>query len=274
MRKIRPAGSGKGLNMKTCILVILILLFAGLPAGPSWAENSFFIPGVDFSKLDLEEGAWCRYRIADEALGLIDTSEIYIGVPSSEMTADGAAFWVEIETRPVGAGTAEAQVMKLLVLERIRDFAVGDSLGDYVVRLYNKSGTHPPQEEDPKEFKRFSLVIPTTDSSWVATPDVPTVTAGGEFTCIKKERVVVDDKEVPTGNVKLIKKARDDFKVWFCDDIPVFRLARCEIVRVRETETVPKIKGIPASGRKVSKTTAELVAFGHDAKPILPLEGR
>ena len=274
MRRARSGGPGKGLIVKTRILVISILLFAGAPAGTSGAENSFLIPGVDFSKLVLEEGAWCRYRIADEALGLTDSSEIYVGVPSSEMTGEGPAFWVEIETRPLGAGTAEAQIMKLLVLERITSFAVGDSLGDYVVRLYNKSGTNPPREEDPKAFKRFSLVIPTTDSSWAATPDVPTVTAGGEFTCIKKERVVVDDKEVPTGNVTLIKKARDDFKVWFCDEIPVFRLARCEIVRVRETETVPAIKGIPASGRKDSRTTAELVAFGYDARPILPLEGR
>jgi hypothetical protein len=260
------------LTVKIRILVVLIMLSAGLPARTSWADNSFLIPGVDFSKLVLKEGAWCRYRIADEALGLIDSSEIYVGVPSSEMTPEGPAYWVEIETRPVGAGAEEAQILKLLVLERIRSFAVGDSLVDYIVRLYNKSGTHPPQEEDPKEFKRFSLVIPTTDSSWVATPDVPTVTAGGEFTCIKKERVVVDDKEIPAGKVTLIKKARDEFKVWFCEDIPVFRLARCEIVRVRETDTVPKITGIPASGRKDSRTTAELVAFGYDAIPILPAE--
>jgi hypothetical protein len=260
------------LAVKTLILVVLIVMFAGVPAGTSRADSSFFIPGVDFSKLVLKEGAWCRYRIADEALGLIDSSEIYVGVPSSEMTPEGSAYWVEIETRPLGAGADEAQILKLLVLERIRSFNVGDSLGDYVVRLYNKSGTHPLQEEDPKEFKRFSLVIPTTDSSWVATPDVLTVTAAGDFACIKKERVVVDDKEVATGKIKLIKKARDDFKVWFCEDIPVFRLARCEIVRVRETETVPKITGIPASGRKTSRTTAELVAFGYDARSILLVE--
>jgi len=225
MKALASGGPGKGLIVKTRILALSCVLLAGLLTGAPRADNSFFIPGVDFSKLVLEEGAWCRYRVADEALGLIDSSEIYVGVPSSEMTPDGLAFWVEVETRPAGAGTEEAQVLKLLVMEQIRRFSVGDSLGDYVVRLYNRSGTHPIREENPKESKRFSLVIPTTDSSWVATPDVPTVTAGGHFTCIKKERVVVDDKEVPTGNVKLIKRARDEFKVWFCDDIPVFRLA-------------------------------------------------
>jgi hypothetical protein len=260
--------------MKPRTLALLFALFTVVSTGTALADNTFFIPGVDFSKLVLEEGAWCRYRVADEALGLIDSSEIYVGVPSRQVTPEGPAFWVEIETRPVGAGNEDSQVLKLLVLERITRFSVGDSLGDYVVKLYNKSGTHPPREEDPKGSKRFSLVIPTTDSSWAATPDVPTVTAGGRFTCIKKERVVVDDKEVPTGNVTLIKRARDDFKVWFCDDIPVFRLARCEIIRFRETETVPPITGIPASGRKISRTTAELVAFGYDARSILPLEGR
>lgn len=232
-------------------------------------DDGFLIPGVDFSKLDLKTGGWCRYRVADEALGLVDSSEIYIGVPGTEMTDQGLAFWVEIETRPSGAGPEDAQILKLLVLESITSFDVGDSLGEYVVRLYTKNGSQPVEQEEPKRFKRFSQVIPTTDSSWVVTPDVQTVTPRGNFMCVKKERVVVDDKEVPTGNITLIKKARDDFQVWFCDDVPVFRLAKCEIVRDRETETVPKIKGIPASGKKTSKTTAELVDFGWDAKAIL-----
>jgi hypothetical protein len=71
--------------------------------------------------------------------------------------------------------------------------------------------------------------------------------------------------------VRLIKTARDDFTVWFCDDVPMFHLARCEISRVRRTETKPIITGIPPSATKNSKTTAELVAFGFDAKPILEL---
>lgn len=247
-----------------------VALFAATDAQPASTPGAgFFIPGVDFSKLVLTEGAWCRYRVADEALGTVDSSEVYIGVPSSEMTPQGLAFWVELETRPVGATSDDAQILKLLVLEAIRSFEEGDSLGEYVVRLYNKNGSDPPQEEDPKKFKRFSLVIPTTDSSWVATPDVPTETASGSFRCIKKERVVVENKEIPTGNVTLVRKARDDFTVWFSDDIPVFRMAKCMIIRVRETETVPKIKGIPDSGRKESKTTAELVEYGYDASPIL-----
>jgi hypothetical protein len=261
--------------MKNRFIVALIVLLGGHTIhASSPVTDGFLIPGVDFSKLILEEGAWCRYRIADEALGTVDSSEVYIGVPSREMTPQGPAYWVEIETRPVGASSDEAQVLKLLVLEHIRDFAVGDSLGDYVVKLYNKSGDHPAREEDPKGYKQFSQVIPTMDSSWVATPNTPTITAGGNFNCIKKERVVVDDREIQTGDVKLIKKSRDDFTVWFSDDIPVFRLAKCEIVRVRQTETVPRIKGIPVSGEKGSKTTAELIAFGYDAKPILPIGGQ
>ncbi|MDH3217407.1 MAG: hypothetical protein OEN01_14170 [Candidatus Krumholzibacteria bacterium] len=258
--------------MRRILLLITIPLCFHNAGFAATSAESFLIPGVDFSKLDLQEGAWCRYVVVDEALGQIDSSEIYIGVPSREMTSRGEAFWVEIETRPVGGSFGEADVLKLLVLEKIRAFDSGDSLGDYVVKLYNRTGDRPPREEDPKRFKRFSQVIPTTDSSWVSTPDVLEGATGSELSCVKKKRTVRDDREVVTGKVRLIKKARDDFAVWFCDDIPVFHLAKCEIVRVRETETLPKITGVPNLGKKVATTTAALVAFGFDATPILSVE--
>jgi hypothetical protein len=237
----------------------------------AWGGEAFLIPGVEFSKLSLKKGAWCLYRVADEALGLVDSSEVYIGIPDTAMTDAGPAYWVEIQSRPMHGAPDEGQLLKLLVLERITSMGVGDSLGEYVLRLYNKSGAHPPQEEDPKGFERLSLVVPTADSSWVVTPEVAGDTPGGAFTCTLKERDAVDVKNISTGSVTLVRRARDNFKVWFCDEIPVFHLARCEIARVRETETIPPIAGIPASGTKNSKTTAELVAFGYDAKPMMPL---
>jgi hypothetical protein len=254
---------------------ILISLFIILAHTAAWGAGSdsstFLIPGVDFSRLTLEKGAWCRYYVADEALGVVDSTEVYIGVTQREMTSHGDAFWVEIESRPRGGSSADADVLKMLVLEKIHSFAEGDSLGQYVVKLYNKSGIHPPQEEDPKQYKDFSLVIPTTDSTWSTTADVPMGTTAGEFSCTMKHRIVNNDKEVQTGDVRLIKTSRDDFTVWFSDDVPMFHLARCEINRVRRTDVRPRITGIPPSATKDSKTTAELVAFGFDAKPILEL---
>lgn len=97
------------------ILALIVLLGGHTVHASSPVTDGFLIPGVDFSKLILEEGAWCRYRIADEALGTVDSSEVYIGVPSREMTPQGQAYWVEIETRPVGASSDEAQVLKLQI---------------------------------------------------------------------------------------------------------------------------------------------------------------
>jgi hypothetical protein len=241
-----------------------------IPGAARSAEN-FLIPGADFSQLVLKEGAWCRYIVLDEALGQTDSTDVYVGVPAGEMTPRGGAFWVELASKPVGAGDEAATVLKLLVLEAITELSRGDSFGDYVLRLYIKKGARPVEEEDPARYEDFSLIVPTAESSWDSSPDVPVTVMGGNFTCTKKTRSVREEQEIPTGKLVLVKKLRDDYTVWFCSEIPVFRMAKCVIERSRETYTVPRITGVPISGQKNSRTTAELTGFGFDAKPVLPL---
>ena len=106
----------------------------------------------------------------------------------------------------------------------------------------------------------------------MVTDGIPVTAAGKSFTCTEKTRTVQDDREIPTGKVKLIKKSRDDYTAWFCSDVPVFRMVKCVVERWRETETVPRIPGVPVSGRQYSKTTAELTGFGKNAEPILPID--
>lgn len=253
-------------------LLVMMAVVAATGSAAAQPVDNFLVPGVDFSKLTLEVGAWCRYVVADEALDQVDSTEVYIGVPEEHETEAGPAFWVEIRTAPLRGQAEDARTMRLLVLDDILQFSDGDSLGKYVRKLYIKNGTHPIQEEDPLSYEDFSLVIPTADSSWESVADVSTGTAAGQFACTKKTRRVENDQEIPTGNVTLIRKSLDDYAVWFSDQIPVFHMARCEISRVRETNTRPPIAGIPASDRKESRTTAELAAFGFDATSILPVE--
>ena len=59
------------------IVSIVPALMACVLFAPVQAAESFIVPGVDFSNLTLEEGAWCRYLVSDEALGQVDTTEIY-----------------------------------------------------------------------------------------------------------------------------------------------------------------------------------------------------
>ncbi|UCG52498.1 MAG: hypothetical protein JSW58_02805 [Candidatus Latescibacterota bacterium] len=253
------------------IRIITVIWLVGF-AFSAEATEDFLIPGVDFSKLDLREGAWCRYLVIDEALGQVDSTEIYVGVPEAVTTVEGPAFWIELSSTVLGAGIEGTEVLKLLVLERITRFSEGDSLGDYVLKLYIRRGARPAEEEDPKEYEDFSMIVPTADSTWVTSPGVPVSTKGGEFTCTKKTRSVQSEREIPTGKIKLVKRARDGYTVWFCSEIPVFRMAKCVIERMRETETIPRITGIPAPGKKESKTAAELTGYGFDAKPILSID--
>jgi hypothetical protein len=243
-------------------------------AGGTLAAESLLVPGADLSQLVVKKGAWCRYIVVDEALGQEDSTEIYVGVPATESTPRGPAFWLELASRPLGGGDEERQVLKLLVLEAVTRFSEGDSLGDYVVKFYIKKGTRAVEEADPKTYEDFSLIVPTSESSWESIEEVPTTTRAGEFSCVKKTRVVEENKEIPTGRVKLIKKSRDDYTVWFDNSVPLFRLVKCVIERSRETSMVPRVAGIPISGPQYSKTTAELTAFGSDAKPVLSVESR
>lgn len=249
----------------------LLLCLLVTPATAEPAEN-LFVPGADFSQLVLKKGAWCRYIVVDEALGQEDSTEVYVGVPAAETTPRGPAFWLELATRPLGNEEEDGQILKLLVLEGITGFSEGDSLGDYIVRFYIKKGSRAAEEANPKTYEDFSLIVPTAESSWESSEGVAITTPAGRFSCTKKTRTVQDDREIPTGRVKLIKKSRDDYAVWFDNDVPLFRLVKCVIERSRETDMVPRIAGIPVSGEKYSKTTAELMGFGFDARPVLSLD--
>lgn len=254
-------------------VIAAIALVCLLPRAGAAAEN-LLVPGAEFSQLVLEKGAWCRYVVVDEALGQMDSTEVYVGLPGVETTPRGRAFWIELLSRPVGGGEEEGQILKLLILEGITGFSEGDSLGDYVLELYIKRGARPAEKKDPRSYDDLSLIVPTAESSWTTTDGVLAATAAGRFNCTKKTRTAENNQEIPTGKTKLIRKSRDDFRVWFCGDIPVFRLVKCEIERVRETEIVPRIAGVPVGGKKHSRTTAELTGFGRDAKAILRLDAR
>lgn len=259
----------RGAVLAAAALVCLV----PLPRTGAAAEN-LLVPGAEFSQLVLEKGAWCRYVVVDEALGQTDSTEVYVGLPAAEATPRGRAFWLELLSRPLGGGEEEEQILKLLVLEGITGFSEGDSLGDYVLQLYIKKGARPAEEKDPRSYEDLTLVVPTAESSWTTSDGVLAATAAGEFKCTKKTRTVETSQEIPTGKTKLFRKSRDDFTVWFSGEVPVFRLVKCDIERARETEIVPKIAGVPVGGKKQSRTTAVLAAFGRDAKPILRVETR
>ena len=250
---------------------VLLVGLVSWPRGSGSAEN-LLVPGAEFSQLVLERGAWVRYLVVDEALGQEDSSEVYVGIPAVETTARGPAFWLELAIGPVGGNDDETQILKLLVLDGITGFSEGDSLGDYVLRLYIKKGGRPAEEKDPRTYEDLSIIVPTAESSWVSTDGVTVRASGGQFTCTKKTRTVEDEQEIPTGKVRLVRKSRDDFTVWFSNDVPVFRLVKCVVERSRETDTIPRITGIPVSGKKLSRTTAELAGFGFNAEPVLTID--
>ncbi len=262
-----PTGSRSRISRGLGAAGVLALLLLA-PASYADETGTLLLPGIDIRDVDFAVGKWCRYIVIDEAMGEVDSSEVYIAVVGREQSRD--AYWLEIENGPVGAGAGERDAARFLVDGAVRAMAAGDSLYRYVSRLYIRRGRGPVEKGDPRDLTRLTIVHPASESDWKVTPGATVSTPAGRITGEMRQFENVVSREIPAGRVKLLQRNVDRVKVWRSPDVPVFRLARCEIERVRETRTVPSIKGIPEAGPRHSRTTSVLVAFGDRAKPLIP----
>jgi hypothetical protein len=265
---------GKQSNTDRIAAIAATVLFATILALPTclFADDTFLLPGVTFSNADFTVGAWCRYTVVDELPGERDSTIVYIAITGSTVAGGGRSFWLELKTGPAHAETGEFEAVKALISYDIKNLQPGDSLCHYVSRLYIKKGTGPVETADPAELERLTSTNPTSDSDWDLSKGEKIETPGGSFLCDRKSRTVLDQREIPMGRTTLVKNDSDACDAWFCDEVPIFRLVRCVIERVRESKTVPSIPGIPDKGREVTRTTVELTEYGTDAKPVLNIE--
>jgi hypothetical protein len=248
-----------------------VLPSALAPAAAGPGGDSFLIPGVALSDADFEVGAWCRYLVVDEIMGGRDSTAVYFAVTGQAKTAAGRAYWIELESGALGAPADEYDSVKVLILSDIKELSRGDSLVHYVSELYIKRGTGQVEPADPAELERLTLSSPTSDSEWKLSAGEAIETPQGRFECNRKHLTVEDKREIPMGRVTLVKNDADVFDVWFCDDVPIFRVVKCVIDRVRESRTVPSVPGIPDKGREESRTTVQLLGFGSDAKSTIDI---
>ncbi len=177
-----------------------------------------------------------------------------------------------MESGPWGAGEAERETVKALISAGIKNLAPGDSLCHYIKTAYIRKGTGVIETADPASIKRLSLSNPTSDSTWTTVEDVTVTIQFGQFVCEQKYLSVEDKREIQMGRAKLIKRDEDKYTVWFSDEVPIFRLVKCVIERVRDTKTVPRIAGIPDKDREETRTTAELIGYGSNAKPLMSID--
>ena len=97
-------------------------------------------------------------------------------------------------------------------------------------------------------------------------------TPAGEFVCERKHLYVEDNREIPMGRVKLVKKDKDVYDLWLSKEVPIFNLVECVIERTRDSKTIPAIPGIPDSGPKISRTTVRLTDCGGGAGSLVPTD--
>lgn len=246
-------------------------LAAALPWRPAVAADagSVLLPGIDIRNIDFDVGAWCRYVVVDEAMGVTDSSVVYIAVVGRESTSHGVAYWLEIENGPVSSPPSERDVARALVDEDVRRMAEGDSLYRYVREYYVKKGEGPVEPGDVHDLRRLTVVHPASDRDWVVSPRAPVATPAGELPCESRRFEKTTTSEVPSGRVTISQRRTDRVEVWTSAAVPVFHLARCVVERERESKTTPAVRGIPESGPRRSRTTSVVVAFGKGAKPLL-----
>jgi hypothetical protein len=251
---------------------LVIALAASAPASSHAAgaeAESFLLPGIDMRSIEFKVGAWCRYRVIDEAMDQTDTTEVYLAVVGSEKTAAGTAYWLEVESRVPGRSEAERDVARALVDERIHSMAEKDSLHAYISRFYTMKGHEAPHQGDPADLRKLTLVSPSSAADWKTQSGMPVATPAGKFTCEHRVFDRSDSRDIPNGRVVIKQKRTDHVEIFTSPAVPLFHLVKSEIDRTRESRTVPAVKGIPETGPRQSRTTSVLVAHGSGAKPII-----
>jgi hypothetical protein len=260
------------LRISAALAVALWMLSAVVAPARAADTNSFLLPGLDMRSIEFKVGAWCRYRVLDEAMGETDTTIVYLAVVGHEKTASGgSAYWLEVESLVPGRSDSERDVARALVDERIHSMAEGDSLHHYISRFYTMKGHEAAQKGDPADLRRLTLVSPASAADWKTEPNRSLETPGGKFVCEYRTFDRAESREVPSGRVVLKQKRTDHVEVYTAPSVPLFHLVKSEIDRTRESRTVPAVKGIPETGPRQSRTTSVLVAHGTGAKPIIPL---
>jgi hypothetical protein len=263
------------LRTDVCILAALsigALIPGAFPRAARAAEaESLLLPGIDLRAVEFTVGAWCRYLVVDEAMGETDSSTVYLAIVGRETTRAGTAYWLEIESGPARAPDTEREAIRALVDERVKSMAPGDSLYRYLERLYIRKGRGPVEAGNPRDLNRLTIVTPTAESDWQIESGHLLSTPAGELTCELRSFAKEESRDIPTGRVTLRQHREDRVQVWISPVIPIFHLAQCKIDRVRESRTVPPVRGIPDAGPKRSRTTSVVVAHGTGAKPLVSI---
>jgi hypothetical protein len=244
-------------------------LIAGPAVSRAAETESLLLPGIDMRAIAFEVGAWCRYRVIDEAMGQADTSTVYIAVVGRETSDAGGAYWLEVATIAPGETESGQDVARALVDERIKTIAPGDSLHHFISRYYTRKGDGPVEEGDPKQLRRLSMASPASAADWKIQSERSVQVPAGTFVCEQRSFESTESRDIPSGRVILKQKRSDRVIVFTSPKVPVFHLVKSEIERTRESRTAPQVRGIPEAGPKTSRTTSLLVAHGTGAEPLI-----
>lgn len=250
-----------------------VILMAGLTGAPTpvFGGDTFLVPGVALRDAEFQVGAWCRYLVVDEIMGQRDSTSVYIAVTGKTHEESGEAYRFELQTGPYGAPPSGFDTFSALISSDIKNLSPHDSVGQYVSEVYIKRGTDVPRPADPAEVERLALTDPTSESDWKLVPGEIVETPHRRFTCDHKHLVVEDNREIPMGRITLVKSSVDVYDVWFNDEVPIFRVVKSVIERIRNTRTKPAVPGIPNKESEESRTTIEMIDFGTDAKPTFEI---
>jgi hypothetical protein len=260
---------GRRLRTSLTLAAVFAAGLACVATSRAAETESLLLPGIDMRSIEFKVGAWCRYRVIDEAMGESDTSTVYLAVVGEEKTATGTAYWLEVESIAPGAQKSEHDVARALVDQRIQRMAAGDSLHAYISKFYTRKGDGPVEEGDPRQLRRLSMASPSSPSDWKSEPNQTMQTPAGTFVCERRSFVATEERDIPSGRVILKQKRSDRVEVFTSPSVPIFHLVRSEIERTRESRTVPAVRGIPEAGPKTSRTTSLLVAHGTGARAMI-----
>lgn len=259
----------KSRRLLLCIIGVYALLHAPASARGGSLED-FVIPTVAFSRLVVEQGNWCEYRVVEEAMGQRDSSMLYVAIPRTGRPPEPGFFWLEIMGCPLGSDERDTLTVRLLLSREITRFTDRDSLGAYIAAIYIKEGDEPVREGDYDALSQLETGAPGDTARWWPDGDERIATRAGEFACTLFSRMRSFEKRVPASGSTLITTVSGHHRTWFSDEVPLFGMVRYTAERLRDTRLDPPLAGVPVAGARASNTRVELVNFGSGAETVLP----
>jgi len=216
------------------------------------------VPSLFFSRFHPSLGAWSRYSMVEESMGVADTTDLYLSLPARETRGGILYYRVEMLKRP--RGRPGAPLAAYLLVRAGEDYRHAPP-SSYVKEMVVREADGSVSKVDLRELEDGSG---SPEMRWEET-GVESLRVGRRVIPCRVERGSGHSRKVvPVGSATLVEESQAEGRIWWSEDIPLFGTVRCTLELRTRSHLDPPLPGVPVSKPKVYRITVELLDFGSE----------